>query len=545
VSRSEPRSPGPRRSPLAAAAAAVADVAARPPPLAPWALFALAACAPPRTSAPPRANAGAAPAVFALASAEVGATAATVWARADVGPGGGELRLHAVVTEAGGAAEVARGSTPVGAATDFAGRLSFAALRPATAYAYRAWFAGPAGAGGARAGAFRTAPDAASARPVRFAWLGDVGGQNVCRDAAEGYPLFREVAREAPDFWIALGDMVYADGACAEAGAFGNRQIARPVGAARTPEEFFAHWRYNRADPASQALHGAAPYYAVWDDHEVTNDFGPASPDPFEPARPVAASLLPAGSRAFLAYNPVAAPGAGAGAPLYRSARWGRHLELFLLDARGRRDPNAAPDDGPAPKTMLGPEQRAWLEGAVRASDATWKVVVSSVPLSAPTGSSGERARDGWAGHRGPTGYERELGALLRSFARARVTGLVFVTTDVHYAQGLRYAPFGEYPDFVVHEVMAGPAAAGFFPVRELDPTFGPERLFFYAPEAARPRDFAEAKRWFNFGLAEIAADGALGLRIVNGFGRGVAALRLPPPARDPSSATAPAVVVP
>lgn len=452
----------------------------------------------------------------------------TLWARAGGEPPQG-ARLNAVVREVAGGPEVASGSTAVGAETDFAGRLVLRGLKPGAAYVYQLWFADARGAGGARDGKFHTAPGPASTEPLRFAWLGDVGGQNVCRDRAEGYPTFRQAEASAPDFWIALGDMVYADGACEPKGAFGNAQVTPGPRPARALEGFFAHWRYNREDPAAQSLHAAAPYYAIWDDHEVANDFGPSAPDPYDPSRPMAATLLPVGLRAFLAYNPLSSAGPGGG-PLYRSLRWGKHLEIFLLDTRGRRDPNSAADDGPEPKTMLGAEQRAWLERSITSSDATWKIIVSGVPISAPTGSSGEQARDGWAGHLGPTGFERELGGLLRSFARAHVKNLLFLTTDVHYAQALRYAPFDGEPDFVFYEAMSGPASAGFFSWRALDPTFAPERLFFYGPEGpSAPRDFASAKRWFNFGLVEIDREGALALRIVNALGETAGALRLAP----------------
>lgn len=98
--------------------------------------------------------------------------------------------------------------------------------------------------------------------------------------------------------------------------------------------------------------------------------------------------------------------------------RWGRHVELFVLDTRSFREPNDRPDTGPAPKTLLGAEQRAWLLDALAGSDATWKVVVSSVPLAIPTGRPA--ARDGWSDLGGETGFEREARAL---FAEAHARG--------------------------------------------------------------------------------------------------------------------------
>jgi len=117
---------------------------------------------------------------------------------------------------------------------------------------------------------------------------------------------------------------------------------------------------------------------------------------------------MPLGLQAFADYTPI--PGAQDAPPrLYRSLRWGRNAELFVLDTRQYRDPNFAEDTGAQPKTMLGPDQLAWLKQALVESDARWKVIVSSVPMSIPTGFPPENGRDGWANFDQSTGYEREL----------------------------------------------------------------------------------------------------------------------------------------
>jgi alkaline phosphatase D len=59
-------------------------------------------------------------------------------------------------------------------------------------------------------------------------------------------------------------------------------------------------------------------------------------------------------------------------------------VELFILDTRQYRSRNSEPD-GPG-KSMLGETQRRWLLDGLAASDAVWKVVVTSVTLSVPTG---------------------------------------------------------------------------------------------------------------------------------------------------------------
>jgi alkaline phosphatase D len=394
---------------------------------------------------------------------------------------------------------------PVGPAHDLTGRIPVDGLEPGVEQVYRVG----CGDGPLASGVFRTAPPPSAAVAVRFAWSGDLGGQNVCRDAEHGYPIFAAVAARRPDFFVALGDMIYADDACLAVGALGNAQPAGPH-PARALEGFRAHWRYHRADAGLRHLLASTTYYAVWDDHEVRDDFGPA--DDGAPDAPQQRLFGP-GEQAYREWVPIPD-----GEALYRRMRWGRHVELFLLDTRSHRDANAAPDTLPEPKTLLGATQRAWLEAGLATSTATWKVVVSSVPMSIPTGAL---ARDGWADGGGPTGFERELVAILRAAARARVRGLVWITTDVHFATGLRYQPFPETPEFVVHEFAAGPLAAGLFPRDVLDATLRPTRIFLYGPPAETPpRTFDGALPWFNFGLAEVAADGGLTVSIVDATGQ-------------------------
>ena len=75
---------------------------------------------------------------------------------------------------------------------------------------------------------------------------------------------------------------------------------------------------------------------------------------------------------------------------------------------------------------------------------------------------------------------------------------------------------------------MSGPLNAGVFPNPSVDPTLGPQRLLYYAPAAAAEiTTLAEAKRWFNFGLLDVDADGSLTARVVNGLGEEVFRLTL------------------
>ncbi|MFN8641213.1 MAG: alkaline phosphatase D family protein [Candidatus Binatia bacterium] len=271
----------------------------------------------------------------------------------------------------------------VEAGRDFTGRVALTDLAANSRHTFRAWCSADGenagGEQGTLSGRFATAPSPDDARSVRVVWSGDLGGQNVCRDATRHYPIFPIITARAPDLFVALGDMIYGDDACGAVGRYGNAQIPGPP-PARDRAGYWAHWRYNRADPGQQALLANVPMAAVWDDHEIVNDAGPVHDTP--PGEP-GPHLLPAALAAFLDYQPMIPP-ADDPTRLYRTLRWGKHLELFLLDTRQYRDSNAAPDRPGAPKSMLGPAQRRWLEETIAASTATWKVIVASVLLSIP-----------------------------------------------------------------------------------------------------------------------------------------------------------------
>jgi alkaline phosphatase D len=410
----------------------------------------------------------------------------------------------------------------VTATDDWTGQVRLDGLAPDRRYFYRVRF----GHGGNTArGSFRTPPGETEAAPVRLAFGGDVAGQNVCRDAAEGFPILDTIRAWRPDVFVGLGDMIYADNACAATGMYGNDQLAGDFGPAVDLAGFWAHWRYNRADRASRRLLATTSYVGVWDDHEVINDFGPLTDFGPAPPYPPDLHLLPIGLRAFLDYTPVST------APrLYRSLRWGRHLELFVLDTRSYRDANYAPDSAERPKTMLGRDQLGWLKDGLIRSDATWKVIVSSVPMSIPTGFPPTNGRDGWANFDQQTGFESELLDILRFMAENGIDNSVWITTDVHFAEAFRYTPFPEHPDFAIHEIATGPLNAGIFPNRAVDPTLNPDVLIFHGPESpADVTSWDQAKQWFNFGTLEVGVRGDLKAEVVDTAGEPQFSLALVP----------------
>lgn len=464
----------------------------------------------------------AAPVTHGVVAGEVSSDSAVIWSRTD--------RAAVMNVRLIGGKHNGIQKTRVKAEDDFTGKIALDDLKADTEYRYQVWFGDDEQEHKSQearvTGSFRTAPAPKKEASVTFAWGGDLAGQNVCRDASEGFPIFNALNRMSLDFFIGLGDMIYADGTCEATGRYGNSQVPGNFLQAANMTDYWAHWKYNREDNSYRTLLGKMPYYAIWDDHEVVNDFGPLHDTRTAPPYTAGVHLMPLGLKAFLDYNPIIVA-QNTPKRLYRNVRWGKHLEMFILDTRQYRDANLTPDSTQYPKTMLGREQLVWLKESLYKSDATWKIIVSSVPMSIPTGSTAS-GRDGWANYDQTTGFENELSDILRSLKEHGERNVVFITTDVHFAEVFRYTPFADDAGFKVHEVVTGPLNAGLFPNRTYDSTLNAESLFFYGP-SANVTTWSDAKPWMNFGLAHIDAYGRLALSVNKIDGEPVYTLTLDP----------------
>ena len=365
-----------------------------------------------------------------------------------------------------------------GPETDFTLTIPLGGLTPATRYR---WYvsAGSKGREGrstearvAARGEFATLPDAKSQASVTFAWSGDLGGQGRCRRGAVGYPIFDVMRAQQLDFFLFLGDTMYADDVCPSPPNEPGADFR-----ATTLAEYRARHRDQRGAEALRRFLSSVPVSVVWDDHEVRNNFA----GPFD-------SQMPAGRQALREYWPIRV------APddphrLYRTVRAGADLELFILDTRQYRSPNAD-RDGPA-KTMLGERQLQWLLSGLTESTATWKVIVTTVPLSiSKGGGAAVPGNDGWAGGTDGTGFERERQVIVDRILDRKVKNVVFLAGDVHYVQANAYDPNGDgTPDF--HEFVAGPLSAA----------PGPQTP---ASAGLRPTTLINEGGYMNFGLIRV-----------------------------------------
>lgn len=430
------------------------------------------------------------PSVIAVGSGDVDGRRAVIWARASA-PGRMQLAWRRTADRADQERRVL--GPAIGAGSGLCGAIDVGDLPPGD-IEYRVIVEDERGRAGTAASGrlrVRTAGD-----PIAIAWSGDVGGQGWGIDRARGgMTLFEVMRRAAPDLFVHSGDAIYADDPLpADIGlADGTRwtNVVTPARSrvAETLDEFRANFDYNLLDDHYRRFLAEVPVVAQWDDHETLNNWWPGEQldDPRRRERDVDV-LAARARRAFLDHFPVRR----AGGRIHRLIQPHPEIAIAVLDARSFRGPNGdGLDSVPGPGVaLLGAAQAGWLVDALARSRATWKIVACDQPISTiigdgdaiDPGGSVRRLHEGTGqGDAGlPRGREHEIAAILAQLAARRVTNVVWVTADVHYAAAHRYDPararFTGFAPF--WELIAGPIHAGVFSANPVDPTFGPEIAF-------------------------------------------------------------------
>ena len=298
-------------------------------------------------------------------------------------------------------------------------------------------------------GRTRTAPRAASspsALSVAFA---------SCAQWEHGYfTAYRRMAEDEPDLVLHLGDYLYEYDPGFEPARSGNVRRHEGPETVTLADYRRRHAQY-KTDPDLQLLHATAPWVAVFDDHELTDNWADDSPGPstvpgaFDQRRVAAL-------RAYWENMPLrrSAYPQGPHMTAHRRFGWGGLATFHMLDTRQYRDPQACGDDGGAMGTceetwdpgrsILGATQEAWVAEGMRTSSATWDLLGQQVPfgrLELGPVAIGRLSMDTWDGY--PSCRERVLTSM-RDAANP-----VVLTGDVHDAFATEVWSDHEDPDSV------------------------------------------------------------------------------------------------
>lgn len=326
---------------------------------------------------------------------------------------------------------VRRGEARTDATRAHTVNIEIAGLNPDRPYWYRFYALGAA----SPIGRTRTAP--ALGAPTERLRLAVAS----CAHWEAGYfSAYRHMAEENPDLVLFLGDYIY------EYSYAASRSVARRhdiTGETRTLAQYRNRYALHRTDPDLQALHAAAPCLAVWDDHEVQNDYGadlsqnPTTPDDVFALRRAAAY------RAFLEHMPLRSRTPAT--RLYGRHGWSSLAEIAVLDTRQYRDRHAcerantrrayvAPltcaDLADPRRSLLGEAQERWLHEGFSTHAARWNIIAQQLlvsPLAQKTSDGAPGAfTDGWSG------FAANRQRMLRAMVDSRLSNPVFLGGDLH-----------------------------------------------------------------------------------------------------------------
>lgn len=301
--------------------------------------------------------------------------------------------------------------------TDYTGRVVLRGLHPDTRYEYNIT--------GFDVGFFTTAPSVGKLprgtnATFTFLHTSCVKSRVPYRPPPLAHPLnvfgFQHLAKWIPtlqaQFMLFLGDFIYVD----VPWRFGS-DVAT----------YRQEYRQVYASPDWKTATAELPWYHVYDDHEIANDWSNGT-----------SGVFPAAYDAFQLYQESVNP------PPFRNglsyfAFTSGPASFFMLDTRRYR--SFLHDEDVQGKTMLGTTQLndflGWLKSPMQ-SGVRWKIVVSSVPFTKNWWIGGRLSgNDTWGGFM----HERNIVLDAMWDATAKGVGVIVLSGDRHEFAATRFPP--------------------------------------------------------------------------------------------------------
>ncbi|WP_200900397.1 alkaline phosphatase D family protein [Rubrobacter aplysinae] len=242
-----------------------------------------------------------------------------------------------------------------------------------------------------------------------------------CQDWQDGhYPSYGGMVREDLDFVVHLGDYIY------------ERKDTR------TLEDFRNLHALYKSAPELREAHASFPFIAVFDDHEVDNDWAGETSEKDEPSDEFL-KLREAALQAYYEHMPLrpSAMPRGPRMRIHRRHAFGELAEFNVLDTRQHRTDQAdgrlialrQPASRDETRTMTGSRQEKWLFDGLARSEKRWNVIAQQTMMARYDYQPGEGERinhDQW------DGYTAARDRLLDFVGRSRPSNPLVISGDWH-----------------------------------------------------------------------------------------------------------------
>lgn len=256
------------------------------------------------------------------------------------------------------------------------------------------------------------------------AYLNDAPYDRPGAPYGKGTEIFRHMAASRADFTLWGGDNLYLREAdySSESG-------------------IWYRYSHDRATPDLQPLWAAMNHYATWDDH----DYGPDNANASYEFKDVTLA-------AFKAYwgNPTYGETANPG--VYGKFLWA-DAAFFLMDDRTHRDDTTLDQDKNPRKTAWGERQTTWLKQSLLASKASRNQRFRFIVTGGQMIQTSEKNRSETHER-----YRREREELIAFIKDNNITGVIFLTGDVHHT-ALYRRPLSDTR--FIYELTSSPFSSG------------------------------------------------------------------------------------
>jgi alkaline phosphatase D len=256
------------------------------------------------------------------------------------------------------------------------------------------------------------------------AYLNDSAYDRPGTPYGKGTEIFRHMAESGADFTLWGGDNLYLREAdySSESG-------------------IWYRYSHDRATPDLQKLYAAMHHYATWDDH----DYGPDNANQSFEFKDVTLA-------AFKTYwgNPTYGETDNPG--VYGKFVWG-DAAFFLMDDRTHRDDTTLDQEKNPRKTAWGDRQITWLKQSLLHAKALKNYRFKFIVTGGQVVQSSVKDRS-----ETHELYRREREELIDFIQVNKITGVIFLTGDVHHT-GLYRRPLGDNRS--IYELTSSPFSSG------------------------------------------------------------------------------------
>lgn len=226
-----------------------------------------------------------------------------------------------------------------------------------------------------------------------------------CSNYPAGYfHVYKEIAKQAVDVVIHLGDYIYEYGmggyATEDAVALDRALKEDNQQEIISLDDYRKRYALYREDADLQTLHATHPFIVIWDDHELSNNTwenGAENHQELSEGRFIERKL--AALQAYFEWMPIRPMSEHDHLNIYRQFNFGKLVQLNMLDTRvlarhkqleyadymtatGLNAAAFQADLYDPSRTLMGHTQKAWLYEQLKNSPATWNVLGQQVLMA-------------------------------------------------------------------------------------------------------------------------------------------------------------------